>query len=274
MTDFISRLNSSVQFAREKKLGGFEWAVVFGSGLTPQNISTDSEIPYSSIPGFPVSTVRGHEGTLKTCRIQKRNVALFCGRFHYYEGHSQTEAAYPVFFAKALGCSRIILTNAAGSLRHSLKPGKIVWIRSHINISGLNPLRGLDISEIYKTLNINETATPFIPLNDAYSMLKATKRAAARLRMKVYEGVYAYHPGPAYETPTEAALYAKLGADIAGMSTVPEVIVARLLKMEVAAFSVVTNYSGRNSSHEEVLKNTEGVKGRLWELVQGIIRTS
>lgn len=272
MTDFITRLNSSVQFAREKMRSKYDWAVVFGSGLTPQNLQPVSEIPYSSIPGFPVSTVRGHEGTLKSLNVEGKRVALFCGRVHYYEGHSQTEAAYPVFFAKALGCGRIILTNAAGSLRPSMKPGKVVWIRSHINISGLSPLRGLDISSIYKTFNMNEKPTPFIPLNDAYSMRREMKRAASRLRLKVSEGVYAYHPGPAYETPIEASLYAKLGAHIAGMSTVPEVIIARLLKMEVAAFSVVTNYSGRDSSHEEVLKNTEGVKGRLWALVQEMIR--
>ncbi|MEI4470987.1 purine-nucleoside phosphorylase [Frigidibacter sp. MR17.24] len=220
-------------------------ALVLGSGLGGMVEAVEGvQIPYADLPGFPHAGVSGHSPKLAIGTIGATRLAVLGGREHYYERGNPAAMRLPLETLKALGVTRLILTNAAGSLQPDMPPGSLMLLSDHINFSGLNPLIG------------EPTDARFVPMTAAHSpALRAALRAAAtQEQVELHEGVYAWYSGPSFETPAEIRAIRTLGADAVGMSTVPEVILARFLGLEVAAISVITNMaagmSDENISHE------------------------
>ncbi|MDO9557592.1 MAG: purine-nucleoside phosphorylase [Coriobacteriia bacterium] len=242
---------------------------VLGSGLSGlANEVTDSVvIPYAELEGFPqVGAVAGHAGQLTVGRLAEVPVILFAGRAHQYQGVSALDASYPARLAVALGCETLIVTNAAGGVADGLRTGDIVLITDHMNLMGTNPLIGWSGPE---------GGTPFVPMRDAYDpeLREIAHAVASNLDLTLKEGVYAGLLGPSYETPAEVRMLRSLGADVVGMSTVPEVIAARALGLRVLGLSLVTNVAaGEDLSHAEVLEAGKKAESQLTALVLGILR--
>ncbi|MFP4004820.1 MAG: purine-nucleoside phosphorylase [Alphaproteobacteria bacterium] len=228
-------------------------ALVLGSGLGGfgERLELDAVIPYTEIPGFPVSTVAGHAGRLLIGRAGGTPAACMQGRVHLYEGRPAQALALPVRMLRALGAETLILTNAAGGLRPDLTPGSLMIVEDHINLSGANPLTGL---------NDEETGPRFPDMSEAYDAdLRARlKQAADEEAVPISSGVYVQLPGPSFETPAEIRMLRTLGADAVGMSTAIECIAARHCGLRVAAVSVITNLAAGLSpqplSHEETVR--------------------
>jgi inosine/guanosine/xanthosine phosphorylase family protein len=237
--------------AREALGANARIAVVLGSGLwgLADNAAEAVAIPYVELDGFPkVGAVAGHAGRLVAGTIAGERVLLFQGRAHQYQGVTALEAAYPARLAAAVGCQALLVTNAAGGVREDMRPGDLVLISDHLNLMGTNPLIGWPGPE---------GGFPFVPMRDAYDPeLRELMRAAAeRIGVRLHDGVYAGLLGPSYETPAEVRMLRTFGADVVGMSTVPEVIAARALGLRVVGLSLVTNAAaGVGLSHEEVLE--------------------
>ena len=221
-------------------------ALVLGSGLggLAGEVEDAVHVPYSELPGFPPSGVTGHAGEVVAGNFSSRPVLMLAGRAHYYET-GDAAAMRPVLEALAgVGIDRLILTNAAGSLIRDMAPGSVMLITDHINFSGSNPLFG------------EPTDRRFVPLSEAYdaALRGALEDAAAATGTPLSKGVYMWFSGPSFETPAEIRMARTLGADAVGMSTVPEVILARFLNLRVAACSVITNLAagmGGEISHQE-----------------------
>jgi purine-nucleoside phosphorylase len=222
-------------------------AIVLGSGLggLTEDLEEAMTVPYAELEGFPTPTVSGHAGALHLGCLAGLPVAVLAGRGHYYERGDPAAMRLALETVRALGCDTIILTNAAGSLRENIAPGSVMLIADHINFGNRNPLIG-EASE-----------ARFVGMTQAYdvALRQAATEAAAAEGVTLPEGVYLWFSGPSFETPAEIRAAAVLGADAVGMSTVPEVILARFLGLRVLAFSVVTNYAagmtGAELSHEE-----------------------
>lgn len=219
--------------------------LILGSGLGHIAASVEGvAIDYADLPGFPHAGVSGHNPVLALGRLEGARVAVFGGRAHYYESGRADAMRLPLEVLKALGAERLIVTNAAGSLEPATPPGSLMMLSDHINFSGLNPLIG------------EASDTRFVPMTDAHDpAMRAALRAAAKAEgVAMAEGVYAWYSGPSFETPAEIRAIKVLGADAVGMSTVPEVILARFLGLRVAAVSVITNMAAGMSdekiSHE------------------------
>ena len=233
-------------------------ALVLGSGLGSYGEQMESplEIPYADIPGFPVSTVPGHAGKLICGKIEGIPVLVMSGRFHYYEGLQMSELALPIRVFRMLGVGTVILTNAAGGVNRVFRPGDLMLLTDHINLSGSNPLIGP---------NDDRLGPRFPDLSHAYTpALQELARACARdLGIQIREGVYCMMSGPCYETPAEIRMVRMLGGDAVGMSTVPEVIAAAHCGMNVVAFSSITNMAAgildKPITHSEVIES--GKKG-------------
>jgi purine-nucleoside phosphorylase len=225
--------------------------IILGSGFDSAIKGWDvaAGIRYESLPGFPPARVRGHAGRLLIGALDGTPVILLNGRSHYYEGHTMQAVTQGVRILFACGVRDLLLTNAAGGLNRTFRPGSLMLLTDHINLMGASPLRGPEMNGL----------TRFVDLNSAYDVaLSGLLRKAARsCRLKLHPGVYLAVSGPNYETPAEVRAFARLGADAVGMSTVPEVIVARQLGMRVAAISCITNPAAglgrRPLSHAEVL---------------------
>lgn len=219
--------------------------LVLGSGLGHLAQAVDGvAIPYGDLPGFPHAGVSGHNPNLVIGQLERQRVAVFGGRAHYYEKGDPAAMRLPLTVLKGLGAESVILTNAAGSMQPGMPTGSIMCLSDHINFSGLNPLIG------------EPTDARFVPMKDAHDPgLRARLLAAARAEgVEMAEGVYAWYSGPSFETPAEIRAIRMLGADAVGMSTVPEVILARFLGLKVAAISTITNMAAGMSdeaiSHE------------------------
>lgn len=232
-----------------EKLGSLSphLAIVLGSGLgdLTEAVTEAVRIPYGELPGFPAAGVSGHAGAVVAGKLGGKPVLMLAGRAHYYE-QAQADAMRPVIEALAeFGIERLMLTNAAGSLDPDMPAGEVMLITDHINFSGTNPLFG------------EPSDRRFVGLTEAYdaNMRRALKRAAEREDLRLHEGVYMWFSGPSFETPAEIRMARQLGADAVGMSTVPEVILARFCGLRVAAASVITNLgagmTGDELSHEE-----------------------
>ena len=206
------------------------WGLVLGSGLgsVVEEVDAILSLPYDEIPGLPGSTVSGHAGRFVFGRLAGKRVLVAQGRVHLYEGHTAGEVTAGVRFMEALGVKKLILTNAAGSLRADFPPGSWMMLSDHLNLTGTSPLTG---------------GPHFVDMSAVYSPdLRARfARLAAEEKIALHEGVYASLPGPQYETPAEVRMLRGLGADAVGMSTVLEAIQARALGLEVVAFSCLTN---------------------------------
>ena len=247
-----------------------EIGLILGSGLgvLGEQLEDAVTIHYADIPHFPVSTVEGHAGELVIGRLQGRNVVLMRGRFHMYEGYEPERTAFPVRVMKALGVKTLLVTNAAGGVNLSYKPGNLMLISDHLNLTGRNPLIGP---------NDNALGARFPDMSEAYSRrLRAiAKDTAAELGFSVQEGVYVGLLGPNYETPAEIRMFRTLGADAVGMSTVSEVIVARHSGIEVLGISCISNMAAgildQPLSHQEVMETTELVKEQFLSLVLNVL---
>ena len=259
-----------IQLSQKPQLGSPEIAVVLGSGLGGfvEALEDTVVVPYADIPNFPRATAAGHAGQLVIGRIGNLAVAAMQGRVHAYEGYSTREAAFPVRVLGRLGIKTLALTNAAAGINPSYREGALVLIRDHINLQGSNPLHGPN----------DERFGPRFPdMTEAYAARyrQIAQGAARELAIELPEGVYAAHAGPSYETPAEIRFLRTIGADLVGMSTVPEVIVARHMGIEVLAISCVTNLaaglSGGAITHEEVLETGERAGKTLTALLAAIL---
>ena len=244
-------------------------AIVLGSGLGSlvSEVTDAIHIPYAKIPGFPESAVSGHAGELVAGYLGGQPVIMLAGRVHYYE-QGDASAMRPAIEALAgIGVQSLILTNAAGSVRQDMPPGSVMQITDHINYSGMNPLIG------------EESDRRFVGMTNAYDadLSIAMRNAAIRAGVPLFSGVYMWFSGPSFETPAEIRMARTLGADAVGMSTVPEVILARFFGMRIAAASVITNYgagmTGAELSHEET-KDMAPIGGKrlaaiLTEMISG-----
>jgi xanthosine phosphorylase len=241
--------------------------LMLGSGLgeLADRLAERVEIPYAELPGFHAGGLAGHAGALVLGRLAGQPVAIFSGRWHAYEGIDGSAITTPIRALKQLGAELLLLTNAAGSLRPQVGPGSLVCITDHINMLGFNPLTGPN----------DDAAGPRFPsLRDAYDPeLRERLHVAARaLAIELHDGVYLAVAGPSFETPAEIRAFRMLGADLVGMSTVPEVIAARHAGLRVAAVSAVTNLAegmgGEELSHEQTLRVARQGAARLGPLIE------
>ncbi len=236
-------------------------AVVLGSGLGDfaSQVQGD-DVPFHTLPGFPVPTVAGHSGRF---RIGDHTV-IMAGRIHYYEGHPIQDVVLPIFLLHRLGVRTLIVTNAAGAVNKSFKVGELVLIRDHINLQGVSPLRGPNPGD----------GPRFPDMSAAYDpKLRETAQSVSEVPLN--EGVYAAFPGPSYETPAEIRMLAVIGADLVGMSTVPEVTAASYLGMRVLGISCVTNMAAgilpQPLAHAEVIRAGKEAGPRFIRLLGGIL---
>ncbi|GJE75013.1 purine-nucleoside phosphorylase [Methylorubrum suomiense] len=246
---------AAVALLRERGFAGpVALAIVTGTGLGAlvDALADRTSIAYGEIPGFPAPGVSGHGGHLHRGTLSGRPVLVLEGRAHAYERGDAGAMRLPLAAIAALGATRLLLTNAAGSLLPNAGPGSLVVLTDHINLSGFNPLIG------------EASDGRFVPMTNAYApRLRATlHRAAERERIVLHEGVYAWFSGPSFETPAEIRMAGRLGADLVGMSTVPETILARFLGLEVAAVSAVTNFAAGISGGDPHHAETKAVAAR------------
>lgn len=246
-------------------------AIILGSGLggLVDDVRDRVTIPYGEIPGLPGVSVSGHAGQLVMGSIEGRNVAVFAGRFHAYEGHPLQLTAFPSRLAHALGARTLFVSNAAGGVNTSFAAGDLMVIEDHLNLTFASPLTGA----------AEPGETRFPDMSNAYDpALRALLHSAGRqLGIPLRDGVYAMLPGPAYETPAEVRMLRTLGADAVGMSTVPEVTVARMLGLRVAGVSCVTNAAAgivqAPLAHAEVLETTARVAKQFQSLVRAFLKS-
>jgi inosine/guanosine/xanthosine phosphorylase family protein len=233
-------------------------AILLGSGFhsAADTVEVDAELPYRSLPGFPATGVDGHRGQLLFCNMGGIPVLLLSGRAHYYEGRSMEEVTFPVRVLASLGIRSVLLTNAAGGINRRFRAGDYMALTDHINFMGANPLRGAAV--VGKPRFVDLTKTYDRNLN------RLLRKAAQLAGVTLHSGVYLAVSGPSYETPAEIRAFARLGADVVGMSTVPEAIVAHQCGLAVAALSCITNLAagrGRRAlSHADVLAAAKRVK--------------
>ena len=247
-----------------------EAAIILGSGLgrLADKITDREVVAYQDVPGFPPPTVVGHSGAVVSGLLGGRRVVALSGRFHMYEGHGPELAGFPVRVLHELGAETLIVTNAAGGIRRSFKPGDIMLIRDHINLMFRNPLIGA----------VEQGDERFPDMSDPYDpgLMRVAREVAKSQGVPLAEGVYCGLLGPTYETPAEVKMLTVLGADAVGMSTVPEVFVARARGMRVLGFSCITNLAcGLSDSpitHAEVLETTLIAGEKMSALVAEIIR--
>lgn len=263
MDNLNEKVIEALKYIRTRVVTKPDVGIILGSGLgnLAYHITDAVEISYADIPYFPVSTVPGHDGKLIFGKIYGRDVVAMKGRLHYYEGYSMQEITFPIRVFTLLGVSKLVVTNAAGAINKKFKVGDIMLITDHINMSGTSPLIGKN-EDIF--------GPRFPPMNGVYSreMMECSKKVARDLKMSLQEGVYAFMPGPQYETNAEVKMLSILGADAVGMSTVPEVIVAAHSGIDVLGFSCITNATGEKEiSHEDVLEATEQMSEKLTSLV-------
>lgn len=268
----IQHIKEAAQFLNEKLDQAPEVGLILGSGLgvLADEVEDAVSIPYESIPHFPVSTVEGHAGELVIGTLSGKIVAAMKGRFHFYEGYTFEEVTFPVRVMKALGIETIIVTNAAGGVNESFQPGDLMLISDHLNLMGGNPLIGK---------NEPDLGVRFPDMSVAYSreLRQLARKAAERIGLRVQEGVYAGNTGPVYETPAEVRMARVLGADAVGMSTVPEVIVARHSSMDVLGISCISNMAAgildQPLAHDEVIETTEKVRAEFLAYVKEIVQS-
>ena len=257
-----------------RRLGKLEprVAIVLGSGLggVADSVQRAVRVPYREIPGFPEPGAPGHRGELVGGTLEGVPVVVQSGRFHLYEGHAPAVAALPTRMFARLGVRTLIVTNAAGGIRHTFRPPTLMLIADHINLMFRNPLVG----------PVAEGEERFPDMSDPYDPeLRAVARDVARSqRIALEEGVYAALLGPSFETPAEVRMLARLGADAVGMSTVPEVIAARARGLSCLGFSSITNVaaglsgSAQQLSHQEVLAAGQQLAGQLERLIRGVLK--
>ena len=268
----FTRIAQTADFLRPLLCGPPVAGIILGSGLGPlaDAVEVEHRIPYAKIPNFPLSTVIGHKGELILGRLAGKSILMLAGRFHYYEGYSMAEVTFPVRVMRALGAETLLLSNAAGAMNPDYKVGDIVLLRDHINLFPEHPLRGANDDRLGP--RFPDMSAPYTP-----ELLKAAQDIAGSLDLKVDTGVYAGLQGPTYETRAEYEWLYRMGADVVGMSTVPEVIVAVHGGMRVLGASIVTDIGIREEentvTHEEVLQAAAEAAPRLCLLFTQVVAT-
>lgn len=266
----INQLNQATEFLTERVKITPMVGLILGSGLgtLADQIQEPVRISYDQIPGFPVSTVAGHAGQLVCGFLEGVPVVAMQGRFHYYEGYGLDAVTFPVRVMKNLGVEKLFVTNAAGGVNPDFQPGDLMLITDHINNTGQNPLIGP---------NDDDQGVRFPDLSKAYdpSLQEIASEIAAELDLILRKGVYVWNTGPTYETPTEVKMLQVMGGDAVGMSTVPEVIVARHVGIDVLGISCISNMAAgildQPLSHEEVIETTENVRETFILFVKNIL---
>ncbi len=267
----LEKILETVDFIKSKT-NGFEpeVGIVLGSGLggLVNVIDTQYAISYKDIPNFPVSTVHGHEGKLILGTLSGRKVIAMQGRFHYYEGYSTKEVTFPIRVLKYLGIRLLVLSNASGGINPDFRVSDIMFITDHINLLP-NPLIGK---------NDDRIGTRFPEMSEAYNknVLALADKIAHELKIQVQHGVYVGDTGPSYETPAEYNYYRVIGGDCVGMSTVPEVIVARHCGLPVFAVSVITDLGGKDIAvqvtHEEVINAANVAEPKMTVILKEMLK--
>ncbi|HLS36453.1 MAG TPA: purine-nucleoside phosphorylase [Bacillota bacterium] len=268
----MTEIKEATQFIKSHTTYQPTIGLILGSGLgvLADDIENPDQLSYEDIPSFPQSTVEGHEGRLVIGTLNGKEVIAMQGRFHYYEGYSMKQVTFPIRVMKQLGVETIVVTNAAGGINESFDPGDLMIIKDQINFTGQNPLIGP---------NDDELGERFPDMSAPYhkTLIEHANKCAKELSIPVQNGVYIGVTGPTYETPAEIKMFAKMGADAVGMSTVPEVIVANHAKMNVLGISCISNMASgildEPLSHTEVIETTEKVKANFIRLVKHIVKT-
>lgn len=271
MSQAYAQIQKATDYIRTQSNITPKLMLVLGSGLGDygNRLQKMDVIPYQNIPGFPRTTVPGHKGNLLLGELFGVPVVIMQGRFHYYEGHRQQDIAFPVRVLRNLGAQMVLFTNAAGAINMDFKPGDLMMITDHINYSGMSPLFGE---------NVDEMGPRFIDMTQAYDKpLQQILLACAREQgISLKQGVYMMFPGPQFETPAEIRFARTIGADAAGMSTVPEIIAARHCGLRICAISCMTNMAAgildQPLSHEEVMETGRMVSDRFARLVDTFIQ--
>ena len=267
----INMIKEAVSWLKHK-LPVPEVVIVLGSGLgdLARDVESATVIPYPEIPHFPRSTVPGHAGQLVSGMLKGKRVLLMQGRCHWYEGYDIDEVVRPARILAALGGQNFIITNAAGCLNRQYQIGQFMFITDHLNTTGLNPLRGP---------NIDEFGVRFPDMSTAYDpdLIKLGEGIAAAQGTLTRRGIYAWYPGPSFETPAEIRMFTMLGADAIGMSTVPEVIALRHMNRRVLGISCLTNMAAgilpQPITGEEVIETANRVKPEFKALIRGIVES-
>ena len=264
------QVQETVSFIKEKTNFTPEYGVILGSGLGnfTEDIQIEFSLPYSEIPNFPVSTVEGHKGALVFGTIGDKKVVAMQGRFHFYEGYSMKEVTFPIRVMKYLGVQKLVVSNASGGVNPNYEVGSIVILKDQINMMPEHPLRGKNDERFGpRFLNMSE---PF-----SNNMISVAKALAKNLKIKVQDGIYLGLQGPTFETLAEYKMVKILGADCVGMSTVPEVIVARHMDIECFGLSVITDMGNEESiesvSHHEVLEAAKKAEPNVRRLIKELI---
>lgn len=270
MDDLISKINDAAEYILNRIDFTPEIAIILGSGLGPLagEIDNPTIMQYKDIPHFKASTVAGHAGELIAGTISGKKVLVMNGRFHYYEGHEMEIVTLPIRVFARLGIHDLIVTNAAGGIKASLNPGSIMLINDHLSFMCPSPLRGP---------NLDEFGPRFKDMTEVYTneLLTLAHKVASKADIAVDEGVYCFFRGPQYETPAEIRGVRTLGADAAGMSTVPEAIVARHCGMRILGISLITNKAAglgtSELSHTEVNAIAKKAEHNMVTLVKNIL---
>ena len=271
--DYINKVDETVRFLKEKIKRKPSVVIILGTGLGGliESIEVDTLLPYEQIPHFPRSTVKGHQGNLIFGKLKSKDVAVLQGRFHYYEGYSTRELTFPLRTLSQLGAETLVVTNAAGGLDTSFIPGTIMVITDHLNFIGENPLRGK---------NVDAWGPRFPDLSEPYDrkLIDVTMQCADTLNMtNVTTGIYVAIPGPSLETSAETRFLRLAGADAVGMSSVPEVIVAKHAGMKVLGLSAVANVNDPDNFTpillDDIIKAAQEIEPGLQELIKEVLST-
>lgn len=267
----LEKIKATANFIKEKIKATPEIGIILGTGLggLAKEIDIFESIPYGEIPNFPVSTVDGHAGRLIYGKLGEKKVLAMQGRFHFYEGYTMDQVTFPVRVLKFVGITHLFVSNASGGLNPDWNVGEIVLINDHINFFPEHPLRGK---------NINELGPRFPDMSKCYDdrLRNKAKLIALQHNISVKEGVYVGVSGPTFETPAEYKMFRLLGADIVGMSTVPEVIVARHMNLKVFGISIVTDSGVPGEiveiSHEEVQEVAMRAEPKMTLIMKNLIQ--
>ena len=267
----LNTIDTAVAAIRKRSKLQPKVGVVLGSGLgnVMSAIEIETEIPYGDIPGAKASTVIGHAGKMILGRVGSLPVVVLSGRMHFYEGYEMAEVVLLARIVGRLGIKTLVVTNAAGGVNTSFSGGDLMLISDHINMMGVNPLRGP---------NIDELGQRFFDMSEAYPehLRKIARNVAHELGIKLQEGVYLALSGPSFETPAEIRMVRTLGADAVGMSTVPEVVAMAHMNIPVLGFSCITNMAAgilpQKLSHQEVMETGKRVEKDFTRLIVGVLQ--
>lgn len=267
----LEKIKETANFIRNIIQETPDFAIVLGSGLgkLTEEVQPIHILEYKDIPHFPQTTVVGHGGQLIYGTLEGKKILMMSGRFHYYEGHSIETVVFPIRVFHLLGIKNLVLSNASGGINPNYNVADVVILKDHINMMPEHPLRGG---------NIDELGPRFVDMSESYSkkMITIAEQAALDNNIKVHQGIYVALQGPTFETPAEYGMIKAIGGDMVGMSTVPEVIVAKHMEMDVFCISVITDLGGPDValsvSHEEVLNAANKAMPNVISIVKGLVK--